>query len=129
MKVSAKWIGLKEANAALKRLPEHVRPAVQQTIDVTAFQIARGAQARVRRRTGTLLRNIEWQSRPRSLAAIVGIGVEAWYWKYLEFGTIKMPAFPFLRPAAEAIESDHEQRMVQALEQAKTRMEQEGSVK
>jgi len=49
---------------------------------------------------------------PRYLSEIVGIGVEqggtranptgAYYGKFVEFGTVNMPAQPFLRPALEA---------------------------
>jgi HK97 gp10 family phage protein len=30
------------------------------------------------------------------------VGQKAWYWKFLEFGTAKMAARPFMRPAFEA---------------------------
>lgn len=140
MKITAKWIGLKEANAALKRLPEHVKPGVQQVIDVTAFQIARGAEARApfrqpanvrsgpNRGGGLLKRSIQWRSRPRSLSAVVGVLGDAFYYYFLEYGTVKMQARPFIRPAAEAMQGDHELRMLQVLERAKTKMEHEGSV-
>jgi HK97 gp10 family phage protein len=28
---------------------------------------------------------------------------DAWYWRFVEFGTVKMPARPFLRPAFEKL--------------------------
>ena len=123
--ITAEWVGLKEANAALKRLPEHVKPAVQQVMDVTAFQVSRGAQSRAPRRTGVLVKSIQWQSRPRSLSAVVGVLPEAFYWKFLEYGTVKMGSRPFMRPAAVAMEADHENRLVQALAQTLTVMERE----
>ncbi len=111
-------IGLKEANAALRKLPEFCRSRVQREMDVTAFNVARDANSRVRRRTGLLSRSLRWESRPRSLSAIVGIAFEAFYWKFLEYGTVKMPAQPFLRPAAEANRSDHDSRLIRALNDA-----------
>lgn len=122
-------IGLKEANRALRRLPEFAKGRVQRELDVTAFNVARGAQTRVRRRTGLLARAIQWQSRPRSVTAIVGIAFEAFYWKYLEYGTVKMPAFPFLRPSAEAEASDHDSRMIRALTEAANDVERAASVR
>jgi HK97 gp10 family phage protein len=123
--MTGQWIGLKEANKALKRLPDHVRDKVQKTIDVTAFQMARKAEQHAPRLTGQLRSAIVWRPRPRSLSAIVGIEPDAFYWKYLEYGTVKMKAKPFWRPAAESMEKDHENRMVQALEQALSAVERE----
>lgn len=39
----------------------------------------------------------------------------AWYWHFLEFGTSKQPAQPFLRPAFEAKKSEALQEMVKYL--------------
>lgn len=116
---------IRECNRALKRLPEFAREQSQKTIDTTAFHIARQAASRAPRRTGVLQGAITWKSRPRSLSAIVGVEGQAFYWKYLEHGTVKMGAKPFLRPAAEAMTADHEQRMMQGLERALTQMERE----
>jgi HK97 gp10 family phage protein len=30
------------------------------------------------------------------------LGTDAYYWRFLEFGTVKRPATPFLRPAFES---------------------------
>lgn len=123
------FVGIKEANRALKRLPEFAREDVQPVMDVTAFNIARNAQARVNRRTGFLANRIRWTSRPRSMSAVVGVAPEAYYWKFLEYGTVRMDAAPFMRPAAEAEQSTHGAAMVRALEKANARMERSaGSV-
>ena len=94
-------------------------------MDTTAFQIAREASRRAPELTGRLKNAITWKSRPRSLSAIVGIDASAFYWKYLEYGTVKMGARPFMRPAAEAMAADHDQRMVQGLRRALSHMERE----
>lgn len=31
---------------------------------------------------------------------------DAWYWRFVEFGTTKMPARPFMRPAFEKLKGD-----------------------
>lgn len=126
-------IGLKEANAALRHLPDFAQVKAQAVMDVSAFQVAEGARARVARRTGYLASQIAWEGRPASVSAVVGImnagaGRDSpnpypFYWKFLEYGTVNMAARPFMRPAAEAVEADHEARLVQALEQAAHQVE------
>lgn len=111
-------IGLKEANRALRKLPEFAKRRAQHEMDVTAFQVAKGAEQRVARRTGQLAADIRWESRPRSLSAVVGIAFRSFYWKFLEYGTVKMGARPFMRPAAEAVADDHGKRLIRALAEA-----------
>ncbi len=125
-------IGLREANKALRSLPALVQDELQPVFDATAFQVARKAEslapvltkADPRRERGALRKAISWSSRPRSLSAVVRINsVIAFYWKFVEYGTIKMRAHPFFRPAADAMRSDHHARTMGALEKAKGRME------
>ena len=104
-------IGLKEANRALKKLPDFAKAKAQDVMDVTAFNVSQGAQRRVRRRTGQLAGDISWQRRPRSLSAVVGVAARSFYWKFLEYGTVKMAAKPFVRPAAEAEADTFEKRI------------------
>lgn len=127
---AVKAVGLKEANAALKKLPQFAKDRAQKEMDTTAFQVSRSAQEKAPVRAiggGTLKRNIRWESRPRSVSAVVGVGFEAWYWKFLEYGTVKMGARPFLRPAAEAMANDHESRLLRALGEAATDVERSAS--
>lgn len=122
------WIGLKEANRALKQLPEFARVHVQQMMDVTAHQVAEGARRRAPVRTGALARAIGWSSRPRSLSAVAGVDPSAFYWKFLEYGTVRMGARPMFRPAAVAMEADHQARLEQVLAMALTKIRQEAAV-
>lgn len=115
-------IGVKEANRALRALPEYVRVDVQQVIDVSAFHVWQAMRGRARRLTGRLIDAIKWASRPRSLSAVVGVEAVAFYWKYLEYGTVKMAAKPFARPAAESQKPDHERRLVAGLSRALGRL-------
>lgn len=118
------FVGLKEAQRALKQLPEFAKLQAQEAMNVTAFTIVRQAARRVKRRTGRLQSAITWAARPRSVTAVVGVDAsKAFYWKYLEFGTVKMKERPFLRPAAEAEKSAHEQRLTKALEKAANQVE------
>jgi HK97 gp10 family phage protein len=122
---AAHWVRLNEKRAALKRLPEHLRDRLQKTSDVTAFQITRMAAQKARRRTGKMAAALEWRSRPSTLSAIVGIDKSAFYWKFIEYGTVNMEASPFLRPAKEALAADHDARLHQALAQSVSQMERE----
>jgi HK97 gp10 family phage protein len=122
---AAHWVKLNECRAAIKRLPEHVKGRVQKTSDVTAFQIVRMASQKARRRTGKMAAALEWKSRPSTLSSIVGIAKSAFYWKFIEYGTVKMEASPFLRPAKESMAKDHDDRMSQAIAQSLTQMERE----
>ena len=119
------FVGLKEAQRALKQLPEFAKLQAQEAMNVTAFTIARRAEGRAPRgATGRLKRAITWAARPRSVTAVVGVDATvAFYWKYLEYGTVKMGARPFLRPAAEAEQSAHAQRLFKALEKAANQVE------
>lgn len=123
MATTGEFIGLRESNAALRKLPYFAKANVQQAIDTTAFHVEQGAKQRVRRRTGFLLMRIKRQSRPRTVSAVVGVENEAFYWKFLEYGTVKMGAFPFMRPAADAAKAGHEQRMNRALEESANQVE------
>lgn len=113
-----------QANRALKMLPEAAKDAAQKVMDVTAFQVARLAASRARRRTGLLQGSIDWESRPRSTSAVVGVrNPLAFYWKFLEYGTVKMPPSPMFRPAAESQRGEHAGRLEQALRKAERDLE------
>ena len=116
-------VNAKQVNAALKKLPDFAKVRVQEVADVTAFQFERGAKTLVRVASGRLQRAIEWESRPRSLSAVVGINdQQAFYWKFVEYGTVHMDAQPFMRPTAMALEPDHDRRLQQELDKSLTDM-------
>jgi HK97 gp10 family phage protein len=119
-------IGLKEANRALRKLPEFAKAKAQEVMDVSAMQVANEAKRRAPRRSGDLIGDIQWQRRPRSLSSVVGV-MAAFYWKFLEYGTVKMAARPFMRPAAEAIAGDHQARLVRALTDAANQVERDAA--
>lgn len=127
--VRVEVVGLKEANRALKQLPEFARAEAQQVMDETAFQVARQATARAPARSakpkhGIHLRDaITWKRRRGS--AVVGVDARAFHWKFWEYGTSKMPATPMFRPAADAQRGRHQQQMAEALTRANTKMAQQ----
>lgn len=122
-------IGLKEANAALKKLPDFVKIDVQPETEVTAFQIAQRAQQLAPVDTGLLQSRIVWEPRPRSVMSVVGVlesdfdDDSPFYWVFQEYGTVNHAAQPFMRPAGDALRDDHHARILRALEKSAQRVE------
>lgn len=80
-------------------LPAAIRQGVAREIEKGARQIEAGAKQAVPVRTGTLRRSINTQMGAGGLSAIVAAGTE--YAIYVERGTRRMGARPFLVPAFE----------------------------
>lgn len=116
---------MRQANTALKRLPQKAKAHVQPVFDHTASRIASGAISRAAERTGLLRASIKWESRPRATQAVVGVEQRAFYWKFLEYGTVKMSARPMFRPAAEAERDRHLANVADALDRAADDMARE----
>ena len=135
MPETVKVVGLREANRALRRLPVVAQDGSQKVMDVTAFQVSRTASSHAPhsadgshgRAAGFLARAIAWKSRPRSLSAVVTVAAEAFYWKFVEFGTRRMAAQPFFRPAADGVRDDHHRRMIDALSKAASKIAREAN--
>lgn len=77
-----------------------VRPLVSSEVKKAALDIQAKAQGMTPVLTGTLRRSIHTEF-PSDLSATVGPSVH--YGIYVEFGTRRMGARPFMRPAAEAV--------------------------
>jgi len=124
--VTTEFVGLKEANAALRRLPEFARDDAQQVMDATASAIARQATSSAPGREPTprhgvhLKDAIAWKR--RRFGAVVGVDPRAFHWKFFEYGTKFMPARPMFRPAADAQRTLHQREMENALERASNKM-------
>ncbi len=109
--------GFKELASALRELPQKVaRNALRSAVNAGATQIRKQARLNAPVDSGLLKKNIyQKQSRsasgPERQTVIVGVrsgkarnkdGSKKelpYYWRFMEFGTSKMPAAPFLRPA------------------------------
>lgn len=86
------------------RLPSisaQIRPAVAAEVKRATFDVEAKAKERVPVRTGTLRRSIHSVFSNGGLTGIVGPSVL--YGKFVEFGTRRAGARPYLRPAAEAV--------------------------
>lgn len=122
-------ITMAEANRRLRQLPEDLAADVQQVSGVTAFNIARAAAADVPLgpgRDGIHLRTAIGWAYSGKVAATVRVPKGAFYWKFLEYGTIKRSALAMFRRAGEANRADHGSRLMQVLERATGRLDQGG---
>lgn len=116
-----------EANRAIRQLPEAVKLATQQVAEVTAFQYVQAVKPEIPIGSGIHrwqdvthimhLRNaVTWKRRGNG--AVVGVDVDAFYWKYLEWGTKFIQAMGMFRRTADRLRGDHRSRLLQALQAA-----------
>jgi len=73
---------------------------------VAFHRLGAGSRA-VEIQPGSLKKGIKVRSAPRKLSEFaitywVYVSKKLWYWKFVEFGTVKMAAKPFMRPAFES---------------------------
>jgi HK97 gp10 family phage protein len=91
--------GFDALQRALATAPEVVRTQTADAVSATAFAIAQRMRTLAPRASGTLRSAI--QARSRGTSGRVEIGSEAFYWRFLEYGTKQMAARPFVRTSAE----------------------------
>ncbi len=121
--------GFKELAAALRELPQRVaKNGLRAAVGAGAAVIRKGARARAPKDSGEMAKDIMIK-RERdtpggdTFAARYSVFVlsgkksrlkgkkrnvqrDSYYWKFVEFGTSKMPAQPFMRPTYEAEKED-----------------------
>ncbi len=120
-------ITMAQANAALLKLPDDIASEVRTVTGVTAFNVARMAQAATPISKGqpqgrAHLRENELWTWSGKLAAIVRVAKETFHWRFLEYGTVHMRALGMFRHAKEANQADHENRLNGALQRANSRL-------
>lgn len=86
------------------RAADRIKRAIRRTINIP-FPPASQPGEPPHRRTGNLRRNVEWWQNRKTLTVQVGVTVDAPYGLFLEFGTRKMAARPFIRPIMEDMQS------------------------
>jgi HK97 gp10 family phage protein len=112
--------GLSDLQEKLRQLgPRLSRNGLRSAVNAGAQVIRREVKARAPSDTGTMQRaiyvkQIREKSSDVQQTFFVGVrsgkrfqkkGLDAYYWRYVEFGTRKMAARPFIRPAFEAKKS------------------------
>lgn len=101
------WRKVNKTRRLLRRLPKEMQAEVRGEMQAGADAILGDAKANVPTRTGRLRANLSAKASRDGLSAKIGIrgkraGRRAFYGMFVEFGTVKMPARPFLQPAFEA---------------------------
>ena len=116
--------GVNELEAKLQKLSESMREEIiEEGLLRAAEPIRKNAEQRAPMRTGNLKENIYSSVDPKDKRSVdVGPGPSAFYGLFLELGTQKMSARPFLRPAfdsnkkaAQKIFSDYVRKIIEAV--------------
>ena len=97
----------------LPSISQQLRPLIAAEVKTATFDIEARAKARTPVRTGTLRRSIASVFENGGLTGKVGPSV--FYGRFIEFGTRRMGARPFMRPAAEAVLPRFAERVKAAL--------------
>jgi len=122
--------GLSELMEKLRQLgPRLARNGLRAAVSAGAQVIRREVKARAPRDSGVLnraiyIKQIREKSSPTQQTFYVGAragkryqrkNLDAYYWRFLEFGTVKMQARPFLRPAFESKKVEAAERIKEKL--------------
>lgn len=98
MIITADTTQLKLVAADLARAGVTVQQPVSREMRESAKEVRRGGRENVRKLTGTTARSITFSSKKKGLRFEIG---PTWFvGRFLEFGTVNMPAYPFMEPAA-----------------------------
>lgn len=117
---SIKIEGLDDIEAILgELLPKEARNLNRATIHAVASQVAKDARKKAPRDKGELRKAIKAKRRRPRLpdAPYSDVYVthgknakhDAFYWRFVEYGTVGQPARPFIKPAADAVRRDIKQ--------------------
>lgn len=107
----------------LRKAKADVQDEARAVLKEQAGAIRRGAQGRCPVDKGTLKRSIRATVAKKKLEATVSAGgkvggIDAYYAQFVEFGTKKAKAQPFLFPAARAHEQETEERLTAVMYEA-----------
>jgi HK97 gp10 family phage protein len=86
----------------LAQLPANAQAPIKEVLEESAEKIANSARRRAAKLHGGLKKAIQHQVDDDGLGATIGFGKEAFYGRFIELGTKKKPARPFLWPAFRA---------------------------
>ena len=100
--------GVSNVRKLLRRLEPELTSDVREAVEASAGILLRAMLARTPRRSGTLAGELRIKYGRDRLSARVGvIGKRslrrAWYARFVEYGTVDIPAQPFMIPAAEEV--------------------------
>lgn len=108
--------GMEEAEQAFDSLPLAVKNRVREVVKGIALAVQKDAKERCPVDTGRLRSSIHVLFRDDEMGAEVGTNVN--YAGYVEFGTSRMRARPYMFPAAEEQQDHYTNQMAAALKAA-----------
>ena len=107
--------GIKELQAKFKVLDVSIQNIMSQAVSQGAAVVERDAKQRVRVRTGRLRNSIREMKQTKTASRVESqVGTDVEYGPANEFGSARLSAQPFLRPAID----NNEAEIVAAVEQA-----------
>lgn len=92
--------GLRGVQSALRKFPAEVRSQLPRMVKEAAEPVRARAQTLAPWKTGALAGSVRIVGGSNRIAVRAG-GKKAFYARFQEYGTKKMPAHPFLKPAVE----------------------------
>jgi HK97 gp10 family phage protein len=102
MKIDAEMKGLDKALKKMKRYPEEKKAGVVNVIEKTSNNVEASQKQDVPVGEGETKDSIQTIIEADGLTARIGpMGPKGFKKHWLEFGTVKMPAQPFIRPSGE----------------------------
>ena len=111
MSANVKIEGLKELQAKLNKYSEQKKRQVDTELQTTALEIETGAKKRCPVDTGRLRSSIHHRGRDLDYEILTDVH----YGKYIEYGTSKMGAKPYMFPAFEFAKPGLMQRISEIL--------------
>lgn len=106
--MTVKLTGMSEIERKLATMPKKAKGILRSSTNDLAADMRKVARSMAPKRSGTLRRAIKTKRRRGrrdeirvSLYVEHGSGAknDAWWWHFVEFGTVKQPQHPYLRPA------------------------------
>jgi phage protein, HK97 gp10 family len=118
MKITAKFGGAQQIRDAFGYVQKAMEGALEDIAWAGALPIMNEARALAPVKTGNLRRSIHIETTEKSPTRVVAsVGPHVDYAIYLEYGTRRMHARPFLRPAFDGKQKEAQQAMADAAKQ------------
>jgi phage protein, HK97 gp10 family len=108
-RITMKLEGMEALQRAITDAPDQAKAHSQDAVSKSTFAVFSKMQARAPHDTGGLRMAMRWSA--PGLTGRITIDAGAFYWRFLEYGTVKMTARPFIRPSTEEESSNFIRRM------------------
>lgn len=104
--INVKWSGLDSLMEQLGTTAAKTIEAASSAMKLTTGQVQATAKQVAPKRTGYMANNISVEPVKKTATSVTGtVNAKANYSSFVEFGTYKMSAEPFIRPAVSAAQS------------------------